>query len=305
MQLLVLLLVSGASVASGWRPTLATLAPTRLRAPGQLSAARLAVFPRTSPVVAVGPEAPVDDLISQIRTCPRDELPQLLAANMNRLDQRIFLRFAELSDSAVDEVEKLQIQQMAELVASTTEMLLQQVDKQVDKDGQTVQDLLRTLALESGEFTPQIPPAQLQRCREAVRSHPELDEGFVATVKAYMKKASDDGMESMVDVLRVLLQVFGAERLRVFLTAKIDGTEGVNTALNEALDARPEEWDTVLKARLGGPDAVCNAEELLTVLQDNMSELVLGMPAGSGVQVVLAEYLSELIGRVRAIAAEE
>ena len=33
----------------------------------------------------------------------------------------------------------------------------------------------------------------------------QLDEGFVGTVKAYMKKASDDGLEGMVDVLRVLL----------------------------------------------------------------------------------------------------
>ena len=46
---------------------------------------------------------------------------------------------------------------------------------------------------------------QLAACRSAVREQlPQLDEGFVGTVKAYMKKASDDGLESMVDVLRVL-----------------------------------------------------------------------------------------------------
>jgi hypothetical protein len=41
------------------------------------------------------------------------------------------------------------------------------------------------------------------------------------------------------------------------------------------------------------------------VLQDKMGEIVLGMPAGSPVQTVLAEYLSELLSRARAIAAEE
>ena len=42
--------------------------------------------------------------------------------------------------------------------------------------------------------------------REAISAaSPPLDEGFVGTVKAYMKKSDDDGLAGMVDVLRILL----------------------------------------------------------------------------------------------------
>ena len=46
-------------------------------------------------------------------------------------------------------------------------------------------------------------------------------------------------------------------------------------------------------------------EEIVALLQDKMGEVVLGMPAGSAVQNVLAEYLNELIGVARTIAADE
>lgn len=69
--------------------------------------------------------------------------------------------------------------------------------------------------------------------------------------------------------------------------------------------ATPEEWDETLRAQLLSDNAVCGAEEFTTLLQDKMGEVVLGMPAGSNVQNVIAEYLNELIGRARAIASEE
>ena len=80
---------------------------------------------------------------------------------------------------------------------------------------------------------------------------------------------------------------------------------GDGAVLTEALDAPPEEWDGVLKARLLADDAVCTADEMIGVLQDKMGEVVLGMPAGSSVQSVIAEYLNELIGRAREVAAAE
>ena len=44
------------------------------------------------------------------------------------------------------------------------------------------------MALENGEFTLPVPAPQLAALREAIRSaNPPLDEGFVGTVKAYMK----------------------------------------------------------------------------------------------------------------------
>ena len=56
-----------------------------------------------------------------------------------------------------------------------------------DADAESVQNLLRTLALPSGEFELPVPAAQLVALREAIRdASPPLDEGFVGTVKAYI-----------------------------------------------------------------------------------------------------------------------
>ena len=236
-----------------------------------------------------------------------DQLPKLLADNLKSIDQRIFLRLAEMSDAETDEYEKLRIRQLATLVASTLETILEQADKQMSEDAEVVQGLLRSLALPSGEFELPIPPAQMAACRAATQKQlSSLDEGFVGTVKAYMKKASDDGLESMVDVLRVLLQTFAAERLRALaLTGAVGVDMGVATTVSAALDATPEQWDSVLRSSITGDNAKCSADELVDTLQDKMGEVVLGMPAGSNVQAVIAEYLNELLGRVRAIAAEE
>jgi len=66
----------------------------------------------------------------------------------------------------------------------------------------------------------------------------------------------------------------------------------------------PEEWDSVINARVCDETAECTAEDVLNVLQDKMGEVVLGMPSGSRVQGVLAEMLNELISKTRVIEAE-
>jgi len=248
----------------------------------------------------------VDGLIRTLRGSTPDQLPKLLADNLKSIDQRLFLRLAEMSDVETDEYEKLRIRQLATLVASTLETILEQADRQMTADAQVVQGLLRKLALDSGEFELPVAPAQLAACRAAVvESLPTLDEGFVGTVKAYMRKASDDGLESMVDVLRVLLQTYAAERLRSVATgSQVGAAEGVQAAISAALDAPPDTWERVLRARMADPDASCSADELVGTLQDKMGEVVLSMPAGSAAQSVIAEYLNELLGCARAIAAE-
>jgi len=279
--------------------------PTPHRAPARPSAygARTAVSPRCE---ESGSDQ-IDGLISELRASTPSELPKILADNLKGIDQRLFLRLAEMSDVEEDDYEKLRIRQLATLVASTLETILEQADRQMDEDATAVQGLLRTLALDSGEFELPIGPAQLEACRLAIREQlSELDEGFVGTVKAYMKKASDDGLESMVDVLRVLLQTYAAERLRSLAGgAEIAASGGVQTAMSAALDANPSEWVTVLRVQCTSDDASCSATELVETLQDKMGEVVLSMPAGSAVQSVVAEYLNELLGQARAIAADQ
>ena len=136
----------------------------------------------------------MDSLIGQLRASTPDQLPKLLADNLKNIDQRLFLRLAEMSDAEDDEYERLRIRQLATLVASTLETILEQADRQMSADAELVQALLRKLALESGEFELPIAAAQVDACRAAIVANlAQLDEGFVGTVKAYMARRATTG----------------------------------------------------------------------------------------------------------------
>ena len=247
---------------------------------------------------------PLTSRFGRRRTQEPTQLPKLLAENLRSIDQRLFLRLAEMSDAEEDDFEKLRIRQLATLVASTLETLIEQTDAQMDADATVVQELLQGLADDSGEFELPVPAERLGALRESLRERGgALDEGFVATVKAYMRKASDDGLDGMVDILRVLLQAYAAERLRSLAGSQPaeEGDEAARAAVVAAFEASPAEWDQVLRAQ----SSECGAEAVVQLLQDKMGEVVLSMPAGSAVQTVLAEYLNELMGAARAIAAED
>lgn len=189
-----------------------------------------------SSIVHAYPYGESDSSLTAFLSQTPEQLPKLLAENLKSIDQRLFLRLAEMSDAEEDDYEKLRIRQLATLVASSIETIMEQADKQMNAEAETVQTLLRTLATEDGEFELPFPKARLDALRSALRARETpLDEGFVATVKAYMKKASDDGLEGMVDVLRVLLQVFAAERLRV-LAGGAGQLAGAQTSIVAALE---------------------------------------------------------------------
>jgi len=248
-------------------------------------------------------DSPQDKLIGQLRDATPQEIPQLLAANMKAIDQRLFLRLAELSDAEVDESERDRIQQLASTVTTALEALLDKADSQLDKDAANVQSLLRAVATEGGEFELPVPADRALTLRSAMRTLlPALDEGFVGTVKAYMQKASEDGLEGMVEVLRTLLQTYASERLIALGKNRLE--PAVATTVGLMLEAPPDTWDEVMREQLLSADAACGADELVDALQDQMGEVVLGMPAGSAVQTVLAEYLNELLTRARSVSAE-
>ena len=91
---------------------------------------------------------------------------------------------------------------------------------------------------------------------------PDLDEGYVATVKAYIQKAMDDKMDGLVEILRQLLQVFAAERLIAVVGSEFGAEEdaGVARVLRAALEVAPPAWEAKLKDELAGATdvrAVC------------------------------------------------
>ena len=289
------LLCAGTSVAL--RPSAVPGSSLRLRT---VQTARLA-----APLLQAD-SAAQDQLIARLRTTEPQELPQVLAENMKVIDQRFFLRLAEMSDAEDDEFEKLRIRQLATAVTNALEAILKRADEQLDADATAVQSMLRVVASESGEFELPVPAERVVALRGAMRGQlSSLDEGFVGTVKAYMKRASDDGLDGMVEVLRQLLQAYAAERLVALAGDKLGAADAVSRSIAAVLAASSDDWDAVLRETLNGEDAECGCEELLGALQDKMGEVVLGMPAGSAVQSLLAEYLNELITRARTVGAED
>lgn len=262
---------------------------------------------RCPPVVAAKLEKPaLDELVAKLRTASPEAMRALLAANLKNIDASLFLRLAEMSDEETDDYEQLRIRTLASTLTTVLEAVVAAADKSMDSDASTVQALLQTIASPTGEFDLPVPPERLAALRSALRAQLDsLDEGFVGTVKAYMKKAVDDGQEGVVEVLRVLLQSYAAERFsaRVRARAAADGTAGgTHTIIIDALAQPADAWAGLLRARLGADDAPCGASELLGTLQAQMAEVVLELPNGSGVQSLLAEFLNELMGAVRDIS---
>lgn len=244
-----------------------------------------------------------DELIGELRKAPADQLANVLASNFKQVDASLFLRLAEMADEADDDSERDDIATLSTRIASTVEQLLAQAGSKLDADAEVVQELMRLAANEQGEFTVPVPAANIAKVRAEVQSKlGQIDDGFVGTLEAYMKKASDDGLEGLVEVLRELLQVYATERMVKML--EVATPAEVVQVVRKTLEAPPADWEAQLRAQMQADDAAASPDMVLGALQDKMGEVVLGMPSGSKVQGVLAEMLNELISRTRTIEAE-
>jgi len=272
--------------------------------PRLLSPRAYAACARSTVCVAQATEAQ-DALIAKLRAAPLDGLTAIVANDMKAIDQRFFLRLAELADAADDEADRDSIAELASSVASSVETLLRLADEKIQDDGSKAQAILQIAASESGEFEVPIPAERAAAVRAAIRERGgSLDDGFVATIKAYMSKADKDGMEGLVEMLREVLQLFAAERLLALVEPRLEDGSGLAAALRAVLAAKPDEWEETLRGQVATAEPVCGPLELQSALQDQMGEVVLGMPSGSALQALLAEYLNELLERTRVIVAE-
>lgn len=234
--------------------------------------------------------------IRKLESAAEADLPELVAEDITKVNEELYLGILGLADGIEDETEKKRFADRFNLVWDVRRRIIDQLEKTIDRDAETVQNLLKMIADENGDFTLPVPDERLTMIRDSISSaNPPLDDGFVATLKAYMKKTSEGGLDGMVEILRVVLQLFCAERLRtIAMDANPGMDEGVKIALNALMDARPAEWEATLEKHVLSDSATCNIEVLATLLQSSVAEVVMSLPASSALQVVLAEYLNEL-----------
>ena len=254
------------------------------------------------------PASGLDTLVQKLREAPADQLPALLSENIKGISsmgaQQLFMRLAELSDAAESDAERDEISALASTVATTLESLIAKAETALDADAADVQSVMALAADEAGEFAVPLPPAKRDAVRAAIREKGAgLGEGFVATARAYMDRASDDSLDGMVELLREVLQIYASEKLIVLTDGRIPD-EAISTTLTAVLRSPASDWSSELRSRLLAADAAVEPVAFQSVLQDQMGEVVLGMPSGSNEQMVLAEFLNLLLSTTREVAAE-
>ena len=143
--------------------------------------------------------------------------------------------------------------------------------------------------------------AKASALRAAVRSNrPSLDDSFLSTVQAWMRKCTDNGLEGMVAILQQVLQFYAATVLIVDESVTEASEAKTSAALLDKVFATGSDgWDALLRESLTGDSPVCSSDVLLAEVQARIETVVLAQEAGSYSQRVQAEFLRELSERIR------
>ncbi|CAM9261394.1 unnamed protein product [Phaeothamnion confervicola] len=278
-------------------------------------------------------------MITALSQASDAELPALIAQRVKQVAQpAFFLRMAELSDRITDAREKRKLETLAANVTKVLEKLLEVAEKKIDDSASLLNIVVSSCAEPTtGEFLVPLSPERLAALRQSISIHSRsLDEGFLATVQAWMKKSEGDGMEGMVVILQKVLQLYAAQSILAGLpppplpespppppselvpgvdaaavavaAGALAGSESLGMALlRRLLEADPEEWAPVMAAALletasASRAATAAKKGLLGAVQVAIEAVVLAQPNGSLAQRVQAEFLAELTQRAEAIA---
>jgi len=221
---------------------------------------------------------------------PAYEMPNIVAANIKAVSQpSFFIKIAERADEA-DEEGKEKLSALADNVVATLEAVMARTEEKMDDASELVQTLLSSAAEENGEFDVPLKPERVAFMRAKVKEQRELiDEGILATVFAYMKKANEDQLDGLVLILQKLLQLWAAEEL----VAAGPGNE----VLERLLLAEESEWDGLLQEAVAAGET--DTESMQSAVQSCVERVVLQQASGSHGQRVQAEFLRELLSRLK------
>ncbi len=180
---------------------------------------------------------------------------------------------------------------LADNLVTTLEAVMARTEERMDGAASLVQSIVATAAEANGEFAVPLSAERVAAMRsEIVKQKEQIDEGILSTVFAYMKKANEDGLNGMVVIFQKLLQLWAAEEL---ITAGIN-----NPVLERLLRADADEWDNLIKQATQAGEI--DLEVMQAAVQSCVERVVLQQASGSYAQRVQAEFLREVMGRVRA-----
>jgi hypothetical protein len=164
-------------------------------------------------------------------------------------------------------------------------------EERMDGAASLVQGIVAAAAEPNGEFAVPLSAERVTAMRkEVVKQREMIDEGILSTIFAYMKKANDDGLNGMVVIFQKVLQLWAAEEL---VNAGIG-----NAVLERLLRADADQWDSLIAQATQAGEV--DLEVLQAAVQSCVERVVLQQASGSYAQRVQAEFLREVMGRLRA-----
>jgi predicted transcriptional regulator len=242
----------------------------------------------------------MDEMITKLADAKPYDLPNAVRRAFRVCSSpQFFMRIAARADEATND-EKEKLSALASNLVATLDAVVSTTEDQLDERAKEVQNVVTAAAEPDGEFLVPLSAERIQSMQDEVaKLDPAiLDEGFLSTVDAWMNKSHQDGLDGMVGILQKLLQMVAGLQVSRARAAQ-DIEETAEAALFESLlKTDTDAWDAAIKA--GIADGV-SATDLANEAQRTMESVVLSLENGSMQQQVMAEYLRELVTRIKAL----
>jgi len=231
-----------------------------------------------------------DALINKLADVSPLDLPSAASQSIKEVSNpAFFMRIATLSDESSDEAQKAKLAGLASNLVAALEVVVERTEERMDDSAEVVQQVLAAAAEADGQFELPLKPERVEAMRAALLERRQLvDEGVLSCLFAYMKKAGEDQLDGMVSIFQTMLQQWAAIEV---LEAK-----PANAMLEAMLQQGPDNWDAILKQGVTSAD---DKDAVLTAIQSCVEKVVLQKASGSYGQRVQAEFLREMMARIR------
>jgi hypothetical protein len=246
----------------------------------------------------------MDEMIFKLANAKPYDLPSSVQRAFRVISSpRFFVRIAELADAATDTMEKARLIALADNLVSTLDAVVSTAQEKLQEYAKDVETVVAAAAEpDSGEFLVPLLPERLQAMRQALNQleASSLDgDTFLSTVDAWMNKSHQDGLDLMVGILQIVLQMYAGRRILEARSATASQRSTAGKLFDKLLQTDSERWDATIRQGLSGSDTT--AEDLIQEIQRNMESIILSLESGSMAQRVQAEYLQELVKRIEIV----
>jgi hypothetical protein len=198
-----------------------------------------------------------------------------------------------MNDEATDEEMKSKLSALADNLVATLEVVVKRTEEKMDSSSKLIQDIVSEAAEPNGEFIVPLSAARVAAMRARILKNMDaIDDGMLSTAFSFMKKASDDSLDGMVLIFQKFLQLWAACDLM---------SGAADNVVKRLLQAESEGWDRIILEATTGAEPETDKEALIAAVQSCVERVVLQKASGSPAQRIQAEFLRELMARIRAV----